>query len=69
VRRSVIVNPNVPDEALMKLQDDPYPLNRAILSGHPNCLTENLWFLLKDPEPQVRYTAGKALAVRCQATA
>jgi len=65
VRRSVIVNPHVPDAALIKLQDDPYPLNRAILSGHPNCLTENLWFLLKDPEPQVRYTAGKALAVRC----
>jgi len=69
VRRSVIVNPHVPDAALIKLQDDPYPLNRAILSGHPNCLTENLWFLLKDPEPQVRYTAGKALAVRCLGTA
>jgi HEAT repeat protein len=62
VRRSVILNKQAPLAVLKPLLDDPYPINRAMLAGHPALTVEVRRYLLDDPEPQVRFIAAQALA-------
>jgi uncharacterized protein (DUF2336 family) len=62
VRRSVAFNPAAPAGALVLLAADPYPLNRAILAGHPGLALPLAESLLHDPEPQVRFAAAARLA-------
>jgi hypothetical protein len=69
VRRSVILNEQAPFDVLKPLLDDPYPINRATLAGHAALSADARLSLLNDPEPQVRFIAGQALARRCDEAA
>jgi len=62
VRRSVILNEQTPLTILEPLLDDPYPINRAMLAGHPALSADTRRYLLDDPEPQVRFIGAQALA-------
>jgi hypothetical protein len=68
VRRAVILNDNAPSSVLRALLDDDYPLNRALLAGHPNLPLEDAWILAEDPEPQVRFAVGKRAAAALSAS-
>lgn len=63
VRRSVILNKQAPLSVLQLLLEDPYPLNRALLCWHAAMSSVELWQLIEDPEPQVRFSAVQALAL------
>jgi hypothetical protein len=67
VRRAVILNQQAPPQVLTELQQDPYPLNRAMLCRHPALGEDELWDLTGDPEAQVRFNAVQVLASRCVA--
>ncbi len=62
VRRAVAFNRAAPAAMLAFLAEDPYPLNRVILAGHPNLGLAHVERLLDDPEPQVRFAAAAHLA-------
>ena len=64
VRRAVILNRHAPLAVLLTLLEDPYALNRTLLCRHPALGDEQLWQLIDDPEPQVRFTAVQVLASR-----
>ncbi len=64
VRRAVILNKSTPRRVLCRLLEDPYPLNRVLLSSHHNLDHTDLRRLLDDPEPTVRFAGAKALAAR-----
>ena len=62
VRRSVVFNPSAGFVALGHLVEDPYPLNRALVAGHPGLPGVLAAGLLGDPDPQVRFSAAARLA-------
>jgi len=64
VRRAVILNKSAPRRVLYRLLQDPYPLNRVLLSSHHNLDNTDLCSLLHDPEPTVRFAGASALAAR-----
>ena len=68
VRRTVILNLQSPLTVLRHLLEDPYALNRAMLCSHPNMGADELWQLLDDPEPQVRFCAVQAMAIAASGT-
>lgn len=67
VRRSVILNKQAPLPVLQLLLEDPYSLNRAMLCRHAAMGDFELWQLIEDPEPQVRFSAVQALALLSEA--
>jgi len=59
VRRAVILNRSTPRRVLYRLLEDPYPLNRVLLSSHHNLDNTDLRKLLHDPEPTVRFAGAQ----------
>ncbi len=68
VRRSVCFNDDAPAKVVQQLLEDPYPINRAILTRHPALEENDLENQLTDPEPQVRFGAARALVQRLKRT-
>jgi hypothetical protein len=62
VRRAVAFNRAAPPTEVALLAEDPYPLNRVIIAGHPALGLAQVERLLDDPEPQVRFAAAARLA-------